>query len=140
MKSTLIFRSAGLAVSLIFSGIASAEVLEAESLNACVQAVAGANQATHLDVVRLIKRAGRGSFEYWMNADVNPAKKSYCRTELGEVSRIVHLDGQWRGAKPPRPAIAQTVSSSQLSTALCQTVDLKSPSNIGRNLRNDATR
>ena len=108
MKSTLIFRSAGLAATLLLSGMASADVPESESLTACVQAVAEANQADHLDVVRLIKRPGRGSFEYWMNADVSPAKKSYCRTQGGVISQIVHLDGQWRGASPARPVIQQT--------------------------------
>jgi hypothetical protein len=140
MKTSLICRSAGLAVTLFFSGVVSAEVLETESLNACVHAVAGANQANHLDVVHMNRRAGRGSFEYWINADVNPSKKSYCRTQRGKVSQAVHLDGQWRSAKPRRPTTAEAQTSGQVFNPRCQTQDLNSPSNIGRSLRNDATR
>ena len=140
MKTSLICRSVSLAATLLFSGVVSAEVMETESLSACVHAIAGANQANHLDVVHMTRRAGRGSFEYWMNADVNPSKKSYCRTHRGKVSQIIHLDGQWRSAKPHRPKMAEAQTAGQLPTPLCQTQDLNSPSNIGRSLRNDVTR
>jgi hypothetical protein len=112
MTSTSTIRNAGFAAVLAFSGAASAATLETEALNACAQAVAGASHASHLDVVRFVDHAGRGSYEYWINADVTPAKKSYCRTHQGEVSQILNFDGHWSEATPARPRVAQTASSS----------------------------
>ena len=114
MKPTYLFRSAGLAAALLLSGVAAAETIESEALNACAQAVAGASRASHLDVVRFVDHAGRGSYEYWINADVTPAKRSYCRTRQGEVSQLLSFDGHWTGTHPARPSTTQTASSSEL--------------------------
>ncbi len=118
MKPTSIVRSASLTVALVFSGVATAGTLETKSLNACAQAVAGASHASHLDVVRFVDHAGRGSYEYWINADVSPAKKSYCRTHQGEVSQILNFDGHWNEANPARPRVGQTASLSSPSAEL----------------------
>ena len=114
MKSSDLIRSASLAAALAVSGIANAATLEAEALNACARATADASHASHLDVVRFVDHAGRGSYEYWINADVTPAKRSYCRTQQGEVSQILNFDGHWSGNTPHRPHATQTASSSEL--------------------------
>lgn len=114
MKSPYIIRSAALAAALLLSGMAAAETIGDEALNACAQAAAGANHASHLDVVRFVDHAGRGSYEYWINADVTPAKRSYCRTRQGEVSQILNFDGHWTGTHPARPRATQTASSNAL--------------------------
>ncbi len=114
MKSSYLFRSASLAGAFLISGAAAAATLEGEALDACARAAAEANNASHLDVVRLVDHAGRGSYEYWINADVTPAKRSYCRTRQGEVSQILNFDGHWSGNSPRRPRATQTASSSEL--------------------------
>ena len=114
MKSSYLIRSASLAAAVLISGVAAAASLEGEALDACARAAAEANNASHLDVVRLVDHAGRGSYEYWINADVTPAKRSYCRTRQGEVSQILNFDGHWSGNAPRRPHATQTASSSEL--------------------------
>lgn len=114
MKSPYIVRSASFVAALALSGFAAAATLETEALNACARAAADASHASHLDVVRFVDHAGRGSYEYWINADVTPAKRSYCRTRQGEVSQILNFDGHWTGNIPARPHPTQTASSSAL--------------------------
>ncbi len=118
MKSPYIIRAASLATALAFSGVAAAGTLETEAIDACAHAVAGASHASHLEVVRFVDHAGPGNFEYWINADVSPAKKSYCRTHRGEVSQILNFDGHWSGTNPARPRAPQTASSSVPAAAL----------------------
>jgi hypothetical protein len=113
MKSSHIIRSAGFAAALVLSGAATAETIETQALNACARAASDASHASHLDVVRFVDHDWRGSYEYWINADVTPAKKSYCRTRQGEVSQILSFDGHW-GTSPARPRATQTASSSAL--------------------------
>lgn len=112
MKLISIIRNAGLAAALVCSGVASGGTLETEAIHACARAVAGASHASHVDVVRFVDHAGPGNYEYWINADVSPAKKSYCRTHRGEVSQILNFDGHWSGTNPARPRAPQTASSS----------------------------
>ncbi len=106
MKSSYLFRGASVAAAFLISAAAAAATLEGEALDACARAAAEANNASHLDVVRLVDHAGRGSYEYWINADVTPAKRSYCRTRQGEVSQILNFDGHWtRQRARPHPAL-----------------------------------
>jgi len=114
MKSSYVIRTASFAAALVLSGTTAAETNEAEAINACAQAVAEASHASRLDVVRFVDHAGRGSYEYWINSHVTPAKRSYCRTRRGEVSQILSFDGHWTGTHPARPRAAQTASSSAL--------------------------
>jgi hypothetical protein len=118
MKSISIIRNASLAAALVLSGVASAATFETRAIDACALAVAGASHASHLDVVRFVDNAGFGNNEYWINADVSPAKKSYCRTRRGEVSQIITFDGHWSGTSPRRPDVAQAASSSAPSAGL----------------------
>jgi hypothetical protein len=81
------------------------------ALKACAAAAAAERRATHLSIVRYVAHAGRGSYEYWFNAAMDPAKKSYCRTREGEVTQFVSFDGRWTSSYALRPhAAAQAVS------------------------------
>lgn len=114
MQSSYLFRGASFVAACLISGAAAAATLEGEALDACARAAAEANNASHLDVVRFVDHAGRGSYEYWINADVTPAKRSYCRTRQGEVAQILNFDGHWSGNTPRRPHATQTASSNEL--------------------------
>jgi hypothetical protein len=112
--------------------------MESTALAACTAAAAQDSHATHLDVIRVVQHAGRGSYEYWINTNAGPVRKSYCRTRSGEVTDFRGFDGRWGSTNAPRPApIAQAVSSTQLTGELCRSVDFTPPSNTGANLRND---
>jgi hypothetical protein len=109
LRSLLV--TAGLLGTLALAQAASAEPLESRALKACTAAAATESRATHLSVVRYVASAGRGSYEYWFNAAVEPAKKSYCRTRHGEITQFVSSDGRWTSpyALRPHPS-AQAVS------------------------------
>lgn len=111
MKLRSLLVAAGLLATCTLAAAANAESLESSALKACAAAAAEESQATHLTVVRYVAHAGHGSYEYWFNAAVDPAKKSYCRTREGEVTQFVSFDGRWTSAYAlrPRPA-AQAVS------------------------------
>ncbi len=109
LRSLLV--AAGLLGTLALAQAAGAEPLESSALKACAAAAAEESHATHLSVVRYVAGAGRGSYEYWFNAAVEPAKKSYCRTRQGEVTQFVSFDGRWTSAYALRPhPVAQPVS------------------------------
>jgi hypothetical protein len=125
-------------VALTFATFASASSLETTALNACTEAAAEDGHATRLDVVRVVQHAGRGSYEYWINADTAPARKSYCRTRAGEVTSFRGFDGRWGSPNAARPMpVAQTVSATEPAAELCRSVDFTPPSNTGASLRND---
>ena len=127
------------AAALALAGHASASSIESTALAACTEAAAADGHATHLDVVRLVTH-GRGNYEYWINADVTPARKSYCRTHAGEVSEFRGFGGRWISSTPSRPApVAQAVSAISVGSAgaVCRSVDFTPPSNTGANPRND---
>ena len=111
MELRSLFVAAGLLSTCALAEAANAQSLESSALKACAAAAAEESQATHLSVVRYVAHAGRGSYEYWFNAAVDPAKKSYCRTRQGEVTQFVSLDGRWTSAYALRPhQVAQAVS------------------------------
>jgi hypothetical protein len=111
MESRSLLFAAGLLATCALAQAASAESPESSALKACAAAAAAESRATHLSIVRYVAHAGRGSYEYWFNAAVDPAKKSYCRTREGEVTQFVSFDGRWTSAYALRPhAAAQAVS------------------------------
>jgi hypothetical protein len=111
MESRSLIFAAGLLATCALAPATNAQSLESSALKACAAAAAEESQATHLSVVRYVAHAGRGSYEYWFNAAVDPAKKSYCRTREGEVTQFVSFDGRWTSAYALRPhAAAQAVS------------------------------
>jgi hypothetical protein len=131
-------RFAVAAAAFVFAACAHASSLESSALAACTEAAAHDGHATHLDVVRVVQHAGRGSYEYWINADAAPARKAYCRTRSGEVTEFRGFDGRWGSPSAARPTPAvQTVSATESAAELCRSVDFTPPSNTGASLRND---
>jgi hypothetical protein len=111
MESRSLLFAAGLLATCALAEAANAQSLESSALKACAAAAAEESRTTHLSVVRYVAHAGRGSYEYWFNAAVDPAKKSYCRTRQGEVTQFVSFDGRWTSAYALRPhPAAQAVS------------------------------
>jgi hypothetical protein len=109
LRSLLV--AAGLFAASAVAQAAHARSLESSALEACAAVAAEETQATRLNVVRYVANAGRGSYEYWFNAAVDPAKKSYCRTRRGEVTQFASFDGRWTSAYALRPhQAAQAVS------------------------------
>ncbi len=105
----------GIAATLALNGIAQAGAFESNALKACAEATAQDSGASRLNVVRYVEHAGRGSYEYWFNADVDPATRSYCRTRHGEVVQFVSFDGRWTSAYAlrPRPQAVTLVAPSE---------------------------
>jgi hypothetical protein len=109
------------------------------ALRACVGAAVETSHASHLDVVRVVEHAGRGSYEYWIDADGASAQKAYCRTQRDAVTEFQSFDGRWGSAHAPRPQpAAQTVASSVAATSAAScNAGFTPPSNTGASARND---
>lgn len=132
--------AAGIVSLFALADHAGATTLDPASLDGCAEMAAGASHASRLDVVRRVDH-GRGNYEYWINADVKPAQKSYCRTHDGSVADFHSSNGSWLPGYALRPSpVARTVTfvePRETPAASCAPGDFTPPSNTGASLRND---
>jgi hypothetical protein len=104
------------------------------SLEACAHATAKDSGPAHIDVVRYVEHAGRGNYEYWLNAVAPMKERTYCRTQHDAIAEFRSFDGNWIGTRPARPhGDAQVASSTATCSQSCR-ADQVVPPGAGSNL------